>query len=123
MEIRPPVFDRRCEVLARFESSRYLPESQRLEIARRHGVGRDRIADDLMRLREAGSLELRGARGCYRWIKPYSGQKLPKPAPPKTSTRNCLCCGAEFASQGIHNRLCDPCRSAPPGMAGYRLVQ
>ena len=24
--------------------------------------------------------------------------------------RNCLCCGAVFASQGIHNRLCRPCR-------------
>ncbi|PZQ99902.1 MAG: hypothetical protein DI533_04530 [Cereibacter sphaeroides] len=24
--------------------------------------------------------------------------------------RPCLCCGRGFASQGIHNRLCEPCR-------------
>jgi hypothetical protein len=24
--------------------------------------------------------------------------------------RPCLCCGTTFASEGPHNRLCDPCR-------------
>ncbi|MEQ9639798.1 MAG: hypothetical protein RIM84_07195 [Alphaproteobacteria bacterium] len=29
--------------------------------------------------------------------------------------RNCLCCTAEFVSEGPHNRLCDTCRgSADP---------
>lgn len=24
--------------------------------------------------------------------------------------RPCLCCGTTFLSEGLHNRLCDPCR-------------
>lgn len=28
----------------------------------------------------------------------------------KAGPRPCLCCGAEFPSQGIHNRMCDDCR-------------
>lgn len=27
--------------------------------------------------------------------------------------RKCLCCGRQFNSEGIHNRLCDPCRRTP----------
>ncbi len=29
--------------------------------------------------------------------------------------RACLCCGAEFASEGGHNRLCDRCRKLDAG--------
>lgn len=29
---------------------------------------------------------------------------------PGTSMRPCMCCRTVFASQGKHNRLCDPCR-------------
>jgi hypothetical protein len=36
---------------------------------------------------------------------PYS-----KPKPARIARRACLCCGQEFTSEGIHNRLCDPCR-------------
>lgn len=28
----------------------------------------------------------------------------------KRGARPCLCCGATFTSQGIHNRMCNPCR-------------
>lgn len=28
----------------------------------------------------------------------------------KRGPRPCLCCGESFASEGIHNRLCDKCR-------------
>lgn len=28
----------------------------------------------------------------------------------KRGPRPCLCCGESFASEGIHNRLCDRCR-------------
>ncbi len=28
----------------------------------------------------------------------------------KRGPRPCLCCGTVFQSEGIHNRLCDPCR-------------
>jgi len=29
----------------------------------------------------------------------------------KRALRPCLCCDAEFHSQGIHNRLCDACKA------------
>lgn len=29
---------------------------------------------------------------------------------PKTTTRACMCCGCEFASDGPHHRLCGTCR-------------
>lgn len=29
----------------------------------------------------------------------------------KRGPRKCLCCGKGFASEGIHNRMCDPCRA------------
>lgn len=35
----------------------------------------------------------------------------------RTVTRACLCCGTSFASEGPHNRLCDPCRTADFGLA------
>lgn len=28
----------------------------------------------------------------------------------KRGKRPCMCCGHEFLSEGIHNRMCDPCR-------------
>ncbi len=28
----------------------------------------------------------------------------------RRTIRPCLCCGSSFASQGIHNRMCDRCR-------------
>ncbi len=40
--------------------------------------------------------------------------------------RACLCCGHEFASEGIHNRMCDPCRQrdmAPDGLGRLRATQ
>lgn len=30
----------------------------------------------------------------------------------KVGLRACLCCGREFKSEGIHNRMCQPCRGA-----------
>lgn len=30
---------------------------------------------------------------------------------PKAGPRNCMCCQTPFASAGIHNRMCDRCRS------------
>lgn len=29
----------------------------------------------------------------------------------RSQQRACLCCGAQFESEGIGNRLCNPCRS------------
>ena len=123
MQMRPPVYARRCEILAAFEHSRYLPERERLKIARRHGVGRDRIADDLKKLREAGCLELRGARGCYHWMKPYQPPVKIRRKKPETTRRNCMCCNTEFDSEGIHNRLCDDCRRLDDGLSSYRVIR
>lgn len=33
--------------------------------------------------------------------------------------RACLKCGAEFASEGAHNRMCDPCRSIGQSAGGF----
>ncbi len=121
--MQAPVFARRSEILAAFESSRYLPEQERLVIARRHGVGRDRIADDLKKLREAGCLELRGARGCYHWVKPYQPKTKTRAGKRPTTRRKCMCCGHGFESQGIHNRLCDNCRRLDDGLSGFRVFR
>lgn len=29
----------------------------------------------------------------------------------RRTVRSCMCCGEEFQSAGIHNRMCTPCRS------------
>lgn len=34
----------------------------------------------------------------------------------RQTVRRCLCCGAGFVSEGVHNRMCTPCRTRP--MAG-----
>lgn len=33
----------------------------------------------------------------------------------KRGPRPCMCCGATFVSEGIHNRLCPPCRHRNDG--------
>ena len=33
----------------------------------------------------------------------------------KRGPRACMCCGVQFASEGIHNRLCNPCRGLGDG--------
>jgi hypothetical protein len=41
----------------------------------------------------------------------------------KRCRRRCLCCGGEFQSEGIHNRMCDTCRHrdmAPDGLGRLR---
>lgn len=40
----------------------------------------------------------------------------------KRGPRACLCCGAVFQSEGIHNRMCTPCRGLgdPLGAYGYQ---
>jgi hypothetical protein len=35
----------------------------------------------------------------------------------KRKVRPCLCCQTPFASEGIHNRMCDRCRHQSEGMA------
>lgn len=120
--LRPEVYARRCEILAAFQGSSFLPRAERMNIAHRHGVGRDRISDDLSKLRAAGCLELRGARGCYHWVKPYAPVSSKKPAKSRTRRRKCLCCEAEFESAGNHNRLCTACRALGDGLSGYRIV-
>lgn len=35
----------------------------------------------------------------------------------KRGVRSCLCCQTKFLSEGIHNRMCDPCRRRAEGMA------
>lgn len=35
----------------------------------------------------------------------------------RTVTRRCMCCGADFASEGIGNRMCDQCLEGARQMA------
>jgi hypothetical protein len=55
------------------------------------------------------------------------GPYLPKRAGRKVTTRKCLKCDREFQSDGSHNRICDPCRTANAnlveinGQAGDRI--
>ncbi len=37
----------------------------------------------------------------------------------KRGPRACLSCGATFASEGIHNRMCTPCRGRGDALSGY----
>lgn len=37
----------------------------------------------------------------------------------KRGPRPCLCCGREFESQGIHNRMCAPCRGRADPLDRY----
>lgn len=36
-------------------------------------------------------------------------------------TRPCMCCGRSFASEGKHNRLCQPCCSSSGGISEYSI--
>lgn len=38
----------------------------------------------------------------------------------KRGPRPCLCCGSSFASEGIHNRLCNSCRHRSGEAEGAR---
>lgn len=56
------------------------------------------------------------------WLK----TKLSKlPAAKRPQRRYCLRCGAEFQSEGFHNRMCTCCRSSAAGTdtAAYRLIR
>jgi len=37
----------------------------------------------------------------------------------KRGPRPCLCCGREFDSEGIHNRMCTPCRGRADPLDRY----
>lgn len=37
----------------------------------------------------------------------------------KRGPRQCLCCGREFDSEGIHNRMCKPCRGRADPLDRY----
>lgn len=42
----------------------------------------------------------------------------------KRGERLCMCCGAKFASQGIHNRLCPQCRLKSSALSdGARILR
>ena len=79
---------------------------------------------DVYDLRDAGCLRATGSVGrfiAYEWVKPYERPKPIVAEKPETTTRNCMCCGAEFDSQGPHNRLCSPCRKQDDGVTSYAV--
>ncbi|MCW1934092.1 hypothetical protein [Pararhodobacter zhoushanensis] len=40
----------------------------------------------------------------------------------KIGPRPCLCCGATFQSEGIHNRMCNGCRRSRDPLSAYGYV-
>jgi hypothetical protein len=40
----------------------------------------------------------------------------------KRMTRPCLCCSQPFESEGIHNRLCPPCRARGSEAGSYSVA-
>ncbi|MEC9434642.1 MAG: hypothetical protein VYD87_17185 [Pseudomonadota bacterium] len=50
-----------------------------------------------------------------------------KPRPDAVRWRPCLSCGDRFPSEGAHNRMCNPCRSATrhadPGLPAARVAR
>ncbi len=40
----------------------------------------------------------------------------------KRGPRPCLTCGAQFQSEGVHNRLCTSCRSANSDTQPYQFI-
>ena len=55
----------------------------------------------------------------WRYRKLRARQELAK-APPKVfRTRPCMRCGVNFASEGPHNRMCDPCRTFADGLSPF----
>lgn len=36
--------------------------------------------------------------------------------------RPCMTCGTVFASEGVHNRMCDPCRTGAAGLSPLELA-
>lgn len=75
------------------------------EIARRLGRSAEAVRSRARRLRLAPR----------RWRR--RGLAVPALA---GSERACLCCTAEFVSEGPHNRLCDTCRASADG--DYRVA-
>lgn len=50
-----------------------------------------------------------------RRARPAAAVREPRPG---TAPRRCLRCRADFNSEGIHNRICEPCKSSAAWRAG-----
>lgn len=59
--------------------------------------------------------ELKMSRRTYADRVPGYGQRKDKK---KLTVRKCLCCSKEFKSEGIHNRVCDPCKNTSAWRGG-----
>lgn len=115
----------------------WLDKAAREKLSGKYGTAVSGIDADMIALRDAGCVEMsgqvasgRGQHYLYRYLKDYDplgDKKRARSAKAvadaaKFTSRNCLCCGDKFASQGFHNRLCDPCRSAPVFLNSHRVV-
>lgn len=127
---RPPELgrQRRHAVCEFFKNREFLSIRRRKGFAEKYQVLESQILSDVRDLRNAGCLVLLGApqrHNTYRWVRDYdpASPKKSAAAPGGTKKRNCLCCGAEFPSAGIGNRLCTMCRNSADGVTVYRVVR
>jgi len=118
MGVPQTVVARRCEVLNVFKSSSYLPRSKREQIAQAHGVTVYRVSEDLKKLRDVGCLRLRGAGGCYQWLKPYDGKQKRTSAKKKTKIMKCYIpeCNTMIESEHTGHRMCEVHRKKTWGL-------
>ncbi|MEZ5752846.1 MAG: hypothetical protein R3D60_13075 [Paracoccaceae bacterium] len=64
------------------------------------------------------SPEFRTRAEAEAWL----ARELAKRDAPKVGPRPCLRCGKTFHSEGVHNRMCNPCRGMGDALGAYGLV-
>ncbi len=82
------------------------PRVERLSQARFHVLGLRELSPEFSNRAEA-----------EKWLR---AQLAALPEAQRPRLRPCLCCRRVFESEGIHNRLCNPCRASgrSPALAG-----
>jgi hypothetical protein len=84
------------------------------------GLMTDSTRERVRRLAQVGAIVVAGhAEITFRGIPPRLWQAVPLPTPRRAGARRrpCLCCGRNFQSAGIHNRLCGTCGEGARGLS------
>lgn len=87
-----------------------------LQSMRRNGHKNSEIAERLGRNENAVAVK------ATRLHLPSSGFDADETANPNAKMRACLCCSRQFFSEGVGNRICDPCKSSSAWSSGSYAV-
>lgn len=87
------------------------------EIARRLGRPTSSIRSRLVTLSKRLPIRLQKPAPVIK--KPAAPVVVAAPTPQGMKRRRCMCCGTEFASAGLHNRLCGRCRAKSADISPY----